>query len=218
MTHIMLVVLTVFIFSSCNEEKMNTKTYYENYKVGSIPDLKSFQTYNKSDKKMDKVSPTDQPSTGQLAFRNNRSRIFIDVYRNGKVQSKNSAFYEGLPTPCTCELGQDTISITVGLGLFGGLGFDIKVYADKFQSNFFEYTDDIKPYKTNLSDTAFSSQVYQNSKYQSLILDSKPTYKSGQQLTGLLTYTSNNFYEKISDTQLDTSYVTGKIYFTCNVQ
>lgn len=49
------------------------------------------------------------------------------------------------------------------------------------------------------------------------MLDDKPTQKIGQQLTGLLNFTTENYYEKNQSHSLDTIYLKGKIFFTCQI-
>jgi len=71
-------------------------------------------------------------------------------------------------------------------------------------------------YKSNIADKTFSDMAKAKSKYQYLVLEQLPAFKTGQQLTGYLTLTSNQFYELIANDRLDSTYVTGRIYFTCN--
>ena len=213
-----------------DSSKILNKTYF----VNTIPDIASFLNYNKSELRfdsiyhhynfmMDSLMKADSTIKGiasirKTDFRNNRSRVYLDMFRNGKAEPKDSSYFSGFPTPCECFTSKDTLYIKMGLGFFGGFGFDIEVFGKQFQSSFYNYIDDVKPYKSDLNDTALFSYISVKNKYQYLILDKKPKFTSGQQLTGLLTYTSNNIYEQTFNNKYDTLFVTGKLYFTCKIK
>lgn len=200
---------------SCVGQQGILDDYVLTYDIGKIPGVESFMQLNKEEIQMDERYPIEDTLTSRGAFRKNRSRIFLDAIKNGEIQKKDSVYFTGLSTRCFCHTKTDTTFITMGLGYFGGFGFSIRIYQDKFESDFFEYIDDVKPYKTDLNDTAFYDQIRVDNKYQSLILDTKPIHEKGQQITGLLTYTTNEYYIRKYSNDLDTLYVTGKIYFTC---
>jgi hypothetical protein len=142
----------------------------------------------------------------------------MNSYENNKITPIDSEFRLGLPTPCDCYIHNDSLIIKMGVGFFGGFGFNIQLTGSKFQSFFYNYIDDVKPYKLNLSDTTLENFIKVKSKYQSLILNKKPTFISGQQLTGYFTFTSTNYFEQNADKTFDTNYVSGKIYFTCKTR
>ncbi|MEO8404150.1 MAG: hypothetical protein ABI480_06130 [Chitinophagaceae bacterium] len=224
--NLLLIILTVFIFITCKTvRKDDGKTFNKTFVVGEIPDLNAFNTYNELEKGTDSIfSGTDKEFKEDAGankfitdFRNNRSRVFMDSDSNHRIYDGEKSLTTGMPMPCNCSTTNDSLFVQMVIGFFGGAGFEIALHKDTFLSDFFMYTDDVKPYKSNLQDTAFSSHAIAFSKYQYLLLDKLPTYKPDQQLTGYLTYTSNRFYERSGDT-LDSTYVTGKIYFTCNVK
>jgi len=206
----------VILLFSCREQAINENIYSETYTVGKIPGLKSFETYNELDKRTEKILKSVDSLNPSEAFGKNRSRIFMESYSNGKKAPQDSAFYQGLPTPCYFEMTGDTLVFRVGIGFFGGMGVEIAIFKNKFQSSYFLYTDDVKPYKYNLSED-FTNNIRLKSKYQTLILNEQPTFKAGQQLTGYLTFTSPVFFER-SLQNLDSNYVKGKLYFTCLTQ
>lgn len=207
---LLFIVLTLFV--SCNSQHTNDNAYNDKYIIGQIPNLKSFETYNKLDKRMDSIG---NELLGQGGFIKNRSRIFTQSFSNGKQTTQDSALYKGMPTPCYCSFDNDTLKIKVGIGFFGGMGFEIKVFKNYFQSNYFLYIDDVKPYKYNLSDKEFTDNLCMRNKFQSLILNEEPTFKPGQQLTGYLTFTTPNWYENSFGNNFDTNYIKGNLYFTC---
>jgi len=231
MNSIKLGLIILVALNSCKTKSPDdAKTYNRTFEIGQIPSIDNFDRLDKRELSIDSVfsdkesifdsmfSKIDEPDSNS-SFKNdfihNRSRIYMDSDPNHKLFPGDKDLDKGFPTPCNCVTNGDTLFITMGLGLFGGAGFSIKLFKENFISNFFIYTDDVKPYKSHLSDTAFADNAIADNKFQYLIIDKKPTYESNQQLTGYLTYTSNRFYEINTDNGLDSSYVTGKIYFTC---
>jgi hypothetical protein len=151
-------------------------------------------------------------------FRHNRSRIFIESYTNDKLNERNTTEDKGFSTSCECYLDKDTLNINMTIGFFGGAGFKLQVFRKSFEASFIQWTDAEEAYKSDLNDTAFYDHAIVKGKYQYLILNDKPTFRSRQQLIGYLTITSNNYYEQSSENSLDTNYVTGKLYFACKTR
>jgi hypothetical protein len=203
--------LILIFFSSCNDEKQKDNVYNKTFVVGEIPEADVFEIYNKNDKKLENSGNHLVEKGG---YKNNRSRIFMELSTNGKRGHLDPEFSTGMPTPCYSSINKDTLNVVVGLGFFGGFGFEIKIFKDKFQSNYFFYTDDVKPYKYKQTGE-FTDNINLQNKFQSLTLNEQPTFKPGQQLTGYLTFTSPNWYESNMNNQLDTNFVKGRIYFTC---
>jgi hypothetical protein len=212
MGQISLLLAVITLFVSCKSHPTNDNSYNHNYTIGQIPDLNSFETYNEFDKRMDSVANF---LVGEGGFKKNRSRIFMQSFSNGEQSSQDSAIFTGMPTPCYCSFDKDTFKVKVGIGFFGGMGFEIKILKNSFQSNYFLYIDDVKPYKYNLSDKNFTDNLYLKNKLQSLILNERPTFKAGQQLIGYLTFTSSKWYENSIGKNIDTNYIKGRLYFTC---
>jgi|JI10StandDraft_1071094.scaffolds.fasta_scaffold447124_1 hypothetical protein len=215
MKRLQIIILTFGICGliSCNGQQDNGATFNQSFQVGSIPGISDFETLNEEEKHTDSLKTRHKKD-----WRNNRSRVFMNFYTNGKLSEIDSAFIKGFPTPCECLIDKDTMFVSMGIGFFGGLGTNLKVFRDRFIGSFYEYTDDVKPYKTNLNDTAFSNYVLVPNKYQHLTLSDMPTWQSDQQLSGLMNFTSNDFYEETYGHVVDSKYVTGKIYFTCKTR
>lgn len=190
------------------------------YVTGEIPDRKSFEKYTLKEVQMDSAfNAYDKIGFGvPKDFRNNRARIFMDGYHNDEKQSANDEYPEGLPTPCDCFLHNDTLTVRMGIGFFGGTGFLIDLCGARYSSSFFVYTNDEKPYKSNLNDTCFYEYAIAKSKRQKLILNQRPEYRPGQQLTGFLDIESKPYYIDSGNNMPDSSYVAGKIYFTCRTR
>jgi hypothetical protein len=214
---IIFVLVSLLVCVSSKAQQDNGKTYHQSYTLDSIPGFHNFETYTDKEKQHDSIySKYDYP--GKSEFRNNRSRIFLNSYTNDKPDKIDSAFVKGFPTPCDCYTDNDSLFINMGAGFFGGLGFNIEIAGNDFLSDFYEYTDDVKPFKPNLADTIYDSYVVAKSKYQYLILSEKPNFKTGQQLSGYLTQTSNYYYEEVYANKIDTHYVISKIFFTCRTK
>ncbi|HNW88378.1 MAG TPA: hypothetical protein PKN48_01875 [Bacteroidales bacterium] len=223
-----------FVCIYCKGQQYNEKIYNQFYFVGSIPDFCNFETYSESEKRLDSIHNYYNKLTDSLFnadtsgfkgvpvdksdFRNNRSRIFLNSFTNDTPDKTDSSFIKGFPTSCGCFVSKDSLVIKMGAGFFGGLGFNIGISGKKFSSGFYEYTDDVRPFKSNLSDEAFESFVSAKSKYQSLILNEKPNFKAGQQISGYLIMTSHYYYEKKYDDKINTHFVKGNVYFTCKTK
>ncbi|MEA3449263.1 MAG: hypothetical protein U9Q98_12580 [Bacteroidota bacterium] len=203
-------------------------TFNTDYEIGVIPNIEGFMNLTDKEQELDSLfrqvariseSMEDPDSTRQepMDFKNNRSRVSMEIYRNGKVNPMDSLLKQGFPTTCTCFVMDDTIFIKTFLGFLGGIGVDLKISKNTFQSGMFVYTDDAMPYKSALSDTIAKRAIDPGAKYQYLIMDKQPGFKKGHQLTGLLTITTNPFYEKNNQGNLDKIVLKGNIYFTCKV-
>jgi hypothetical protein len=86
-----------------------------------------------------------------------------------------------------------------------------------FKSSFYEYINDAKHFKLNPKDTISYSKIKVENKLQKLILDKKLTHKDGQQITGILYFTTNDYYMEDYPDEIDTVRVAGRVYFTCEI-
>lgn len=231
----------LFIFAalafSCRQhpKALSDDAFNTVYDVGAIPGVDTFKVYNAMEKRMDEGTKqtermadsllekelrkkTSEKSVGtrQSYFFYNRSRITMKTFENGKLTPKDKPFDQSAPAVCACQLKGDSILVQTAAGFFGGFGFNIKLHRDNFDLYYFEYIDG-DYLKANPNDTAFGREVMVKSRYQSLILDSKPTFARGQRLTGLAIYTSEKYYARGLGNAVDTTYVKGKFYFTCQV-
>lgn len=196
------------------------------YSIGKIPEMSSFLNINDIEKQMLPMFEEINFSSDSLNqngkfkkdFIHNRSRMFMNSYTDGKANPRDTSFHSGLPVPCTCTINHDSIFVYMNFGFFGGFGFDIIIAGNQFQSQFFEYTDDVKPYKLSMSDTLFSNFIKVDNVSQTLIFDKKPTFAIGQQITGYLTYSSSSYFEQITANSLENKYVSGSLYFTCKTR
>ncbi len=208
-------------------------TYNTRYDVGDIPGVGDFMILSEKEQELDSLfrqiaqvsdSMPGEDSVAQnshlerMDFKSNRSRVSMEMYRNGENQPSDSLLKQGYPTTCTCFMTNDTIFVKSFIGFFSGMGIDVKITNGKFQSGFFVYADDAMPYKSALSDTIFQRSLDPGAKYQYMILDTEPDFQNGHQMTGLLTITTNEFFEKNNEGNIDRITLKGNIYFTCKVR
>lgn len=187
--------------------------YNRMYTSGKIDPSEKFPDLSPAELRLDSVYSAFKPGT---PFRENRSRIYCYIYINGELQkNSDSCFQKGLPAFCDCFTSADTLFISTGAGFFGGFGFYITVEKNSFESSFYEYIDDVKPYKSNLSDTAFTNVIHVKNKYQYLIFEGKPAFKPDEVVIGQLFYTTKPYYEEDNSLNLRNIFVKGKIFFTC---
>ncbi len=226
-----ILLLIAFAILSCHkQQKDDGRTFNKEYIVGSIPSADKFSKLSKNEEEIDSSFNDYDKYTDSLVssnpkykdviadtkrdFKNNRARTFMTYYTNGNPHKGDSV----LSFPCFCATQKDTLYVSMVIGFFGGDGFWIKLHDKDFESGYLTYTDDVKPYKTDLFDTAFYDLIEVKSKFQNLVIDRTPSFKAGQQLTGYLTFTSRNYYERNIGTRLDTVYVAGRLYFTCHTR
>lgn len=206
--------------------------YNKHYEVGEIPGIDDFNVLNQKEKQIDSLIRQSEILTDSIMkekkpgkdfpekrdFKNNRSRLSLEVYRNGTLSPSDSALNRGLPAQCSCFMVDDTIYIKTFLGFFGGVGVNIKITGKKIDGGVFVFADDVKPYKSAPSDTAFQMFVAPDTKYQYMVLDKNPEYKQGEQITGLYKFASEDFYEKKHQGSLDSISIKGSLIFTCTVK
>jgi hypothetical protein len=203
-------------FTSCKGQVNLEKEYNKNFVIKDFTNSKVFFTLTKNeksldsmfsryDKRMDSLLLSIHDSLKHLFtkndFINNRSRILFTEISNGIESRKDIEKIESdeIPSLCDCGLLKDTLFINSGVGFFGGAGLSIKIYNDEFKSSFYQYIDNVEPFKLSINSE----------------LDKQPDFKIGQHLTGLLTLTSNNFLVNRFGEKIDTNAVKVKMYFTC---
>lgn len=226
-----LIIIVFFLPISlcCKGQVDNGDKYNRKYLVGEIENVKAFMQVNHAEESLASLFNSYDRSTDSLItkdttqelikkndFFNNRSRILLTEVVNGveSINDGDKIGKDGFSTLCDCSISMDTLLISSGFGFFGGVAIIVKVFANDFQTDFNEYTDDVKPYKLTL-ESEFTDNITVESKYQYLKFDQQRGFKIGQQLTGFLTLTSKDFFEDDYGEKLDTKYVRVKMYFTC---
>ena len=231
--------LLILVIFSCHNMQNEKKKLNTNFQIGPIPNIEEFKIYDNTEIRMDNMAYRIGGPGPQGDFRNNRSRIYINSFKNGKINEKSYNYinpYFGKSVSidttiklnefhaafCNCFVHKDTLLITTHPGVFGVVGFDfrfnIEISDEDFQISFIEYSDGTKLFRSESTDTILNKYAVVKSKYQYLMLDKKPTYLSNQQINGYLTYTTNEYYVRDNTNILDTIYQTGKLYFTCKTR
>ncbi|MBN8837071.1 MAG: hypothetical protein J0I09_07420 [Sphingobacteriia bacterium] len=163
-------------------------------------------------------------------YRNNRSKYYFNYFKNNKIDQETLKVLKNFTyiSPCDCYLSNDTIKVSMGLGGFGFWGFSVEITKDKFNSQYFVGDVETKNYKTKLNDTLGYSIVVKND-FQNLIINTKPNYTVGQNITGYLSFKTNNYYspsdkanydieDKYISKNMDKLYLKGSLYFKCTVR
>jgi hypothetical protein len=235
-----------------------TEELFTDYKVGNIPGLHRFMQLTHYEARRDSIMDTSNARTLKsmldgngfikgtpqglidsaideqrilidIHYRDNRSREKIRSFKNGVMiaETENEITEDSPGSQCDCVLSGDTLHIDVGMLAFGGYIVPIKLVAKKFSSQY--YSDDyhLRAFKLNKKDT-LTDRILVSAIEQELILDRKPAYTLGQQLTGYLTFKTADYYraadyeswaakDEYDSKNMDTIYTTGIVHFTCKV-
>lgn len=207
MKRFLIFILTAFIFGCKSELKFcssDSKSAYNlNYEVCAIPEMEKFFELNEQEMKILKIRNENEV----LDFELNRSRI--EIVKFNKDTSKFS-------TLCECYLSNDTIIFSSGTGFMGGLLFSGIITKDKFETEYYEYTDDNKPYRKSKNED-FKSSIFLSAKHQQLFLSEKPKFKIGEQITGKVNFSSEEFYFKDYRDSLKLKKVDIEAFLTCTL-
>ena len=172
----------------------------------------------------------EQKILNTIRYRENRSRYKFQNFKNGTLleKTKNESDLDSIGTACGCELYGDTIKIGMGIWIFRGFAFSIELVDNKFRGSYWLDEHKRKMFKINNSDTLDDNIIIPFAE-QSLILDSLPKYKLGQQLNGYLRFKTINYLrasdfedwsikDEYSDKNMDIMYTKGVIHFSCKVR
>ena len=98
---------------------------------------------------------------------------------------------------------------------FPWLSFNMTIRKEEFYSKFALIADGGKTFKKTLNDIP-SDAIELESRYQTLILTSRPIFKQGQQIEGFLFFTSEDYFAiKTEDRTYLKTNTKAKIYFRC---
>ncbi len=188
------------------------------YTIGEIPNLKNNLIYSAEDTRMDSVMTYQSPETPK--FSENFSRVTDSLYTNGYLDNR----IDTIVNRCYCEWENDTMVLT-----FYSRSWDritVLLHYDRFEF-YTTRTTDFGGWQKDYNDTRLRD-ILVTSIHQSLQLDKSPSFTSKQQLTGCLTYTTQDYYANEENLYSKgkipancvkrrfTYFQKGKIYFTCN--
>lgn len=184
---------------------VSAQEYTTRYYIDSIPNSIEFFKLDIEEKKLDslnKIEPQkDKFGLDKSEFIKNRSRLFMNKYWNNinqEINEEGANTINFIPLFCSCEIKKDIISIETGWNYYGLVVFKTEVAKSTFQT------------KLKLNDETIEME------YQKLILNTQPSFKIGQQLSGLLTYKTKKIIQSTTNTiETDQTHYDGKIYFTC---
>ena len=117
--------LIILFFNSCKGRQENGKTNNQTYVISEIPGKNDFLELTDDEKAVDSVFSSYDKTLDSLmlkdgrlnensllqnrAFLDNRGRIYLQAYENGKPAKVDSAFSRGMPAPCECLVKHDTV-------------------------------------------------------------------------------------------------------------
>ena len=206
----LLLFLAVFIFSftKCLCQINYDSTFNKNYIIDAIPNFKEFNEKKLSKKTYDSIMSYDKSFFDKNSF----SQVFLGVKdSSGKIISGI------VPMFCLCSIKSNEILVDVGL--FPWLSFNIKIYEKDFDSKVSLVVDGGNPYKKDINDSKELNGIKLDSKYQNLILKTKPIFEEGKQMEGFLFFTSADYFETTNLNRVySKSNMKAKIYFKCKTQ
>lgn len=202
--------ICVFFFIACSMLN-ETQSRFEKYKIGQFEGYSDF--FILSEKEMEL---TKQGQVFSSRSNSNRARFGLFEPTDSTPKVIKSINENVLPMPCNGKLIEDTLRITIAMGLFGGIGCQIDVVKDKFNSSFIEWSDH-PAFKTSLNSPLVSSVLIPYSK-QRLILDKQVSFEKGQQITGYLDFTSEKYYHKVTQVDIDSTSHRIVAQFTCTIE
>ncbi len=177
--------------------------------VGTFADADSFAVLNSTELRFDSLGL----GPNGLPFRENRSRWVSYLTKQGKTIPMDHGAPPGIPMPCDCRVHQDTLQVKSIIGFFGGGGILTILAAKQAQPLFVEWIDDVDIYRT-LADTTWRGIIEVECAHATVRLNEEPSYLPGQQLQGLLEYTTVPFMQKTYELP-DTLMASGSLRFMC---
>lgn len=172
-------IISVILLALVISCDINNSNYL--YEISEIENISEYEKFDSIDRMIDTMAEYSDYEP----FRLNRSRI----YWEGKI-------FQGV---CSCKLTKDTLLVYSTMAFLSeNSGYFIEIRNNSFNSYYreLEYLPSRK---------GFSAANLR----QELILTSRPQFKEGEQITGLLTF--------ITPLGRDET-VRGKMYFTCMVK
>lgn len=116
--------------------------------------------------------------------------------------------------PCECTLKKDTILIFSGIGYMGGFASIVQIHKGQFSSAFHHYISG-EIFKRYLSDSTERESITVENETQQLALYTRPQFRIGERISGILTYSTPTYYRLPKEEEIDTNQVEAKLRFTC---
>ena len=215
-------------FEKMTEREIRIDTMMDRHNRESLQQMVDGTAFKEGVSEADKQQAIEHQKIISQRYKDNRSRYFLDLYINDKKDAIHLAG-DTLTSDCNCYLNGDTIKIKMGIWAFGGFAFSIHLTQNDFTSKYWEDTHERPIYKAALSDSVLVDNVLVENGEQALILDTKPTFKINQNITGYLTFKTKNYY-RTSDHEsgmakdfynaksMDKLNMAGSLYFKCTIR
>ncbi len=195
----------------------NTERRIENLKQSHL-----FQNSLSDQEQIDTIQKIKQYA---IRYSENRSRFSLIKYLN---QKRSDSTMIAQQSKATCLFEDSTISILTGVGIFGGVYFEMSIEKDKSNVVFIIDEHNEKIFKANMGDATMTSSIEVPMKRQELFLNETPQFKNGELLQGILQYETDTFFISSSfDPYLSMDfydpnevveiYFMGELEFSCKV-
>lgn len=249
--HACILLLTVVsIVISCNRLASNSKSSLLGYTVAPENSLDSSlypltdrerefeeitsidrKRYDFSDEEIEKMTPKQKNYLDSLLqslvrYELNRSRWNLRHRSTIELYEKIPDI-EFIENPCSCRLKGDTVEVFTGLWLFGGQFVSLNISRKGFEGIFIDDTDGYEQFYLLSSDTIDLAKIEVPIIDAKLILAEPFVAKPGQQMTGELLFSTEDYYSRYQYQRdsngrriegLNSSQAaTGSIVFTCQV-
>ncbi|MEO7121161.1 MAG: hypothetical protein ABIY62_08690 [Ginsengibacter sp.] len=149
----------------------------------------------------------------------NRCKIFMK-----ESSSKPDPKVDSIPwmPPCSCYILKDTLLVIMSNGIMmdAYTGLAIKIYKDTFSFNYYEVVTPgswSRRFANNDTDSVTNTSLSPANRYQFLLLKNKPSIKTAKNLTGYLSFTTDDFFE-LKEKGVVKQHLSGSLLFTCKTK
>jgi len=134
----------------------------------------------------------NQKILASLRYKDNRSRYSFRQYKNSIELNDQTKQIDDYGSECKCTIDNDTLKIQMGIFVFGGFEFTIKVFKNIFTSHYLIDQYNLKIFKLNDRDS-LSSAIQILMAHQDLNLSKSLKLRMGEQIYGYLTFQTINY-------------------------
>jgi len=164
-------------------------------------------------KEADDMSEFAKGLNGYFGFMSNKMQKWLEPPDSRPVNPKKHIDTISVlsPSPCRCGIKNDTITIYGGIFYGGGIGFQLKIDKNGYQSNIIIASGE-KHKKEK--DGEFIKEFYLDNEERKLSFVSDPKFQLGETLKGKLLMESTTIYTQTSKGLVEDKYWM-KILFDC---
>lgn len=239
--------LILFAFNSIGqieiEYEIKKIDKLEEFKILTSLETKQHEIYQKSYERFDSLmkadavlvkSPADKEKKKQyqehelkqrINFKENRARYFVEyIEEDSIVVDKTFSMPDTISTKCRCEIKNDTIQVSMGVWVFGGFFYNLKIQNKHFELIYIEDAHETKPYKYEKTDETFVEQLELVISNSSLTLQDEINLEIGEELNGYIVFKSPTYYVEpnyrgySNENKIRKGITKGEIYFTCRLK